>query len=193
MKNEAAANFGSVASAGKVGVLGLEGIRFRLGDRWEGLSEKVHAYISALLEREMKPGDCFHKVDELSYLILFRDLSVTEAQLKCVAIAEAASRRLFGADFEAVSVRVVVAAIGLCTSRASPGRCAGKRYRGGHQIAGGVSRLCAVLRNGQPSHGKDGALGKRHMPDHRGPQAGIRQLHLATCEGHRQASWCARE
>jgi hypothetical protein len=101
----------SVASAGKVAVLGLEGIRFRLQDRWEVLSEKVHAYFNALLERELKPGDCFHKIDELSYLVLFRNLSVAEAQLKCVAIAESASRRLFGEDIGAVSIRVVVATI----------------------------------------------------------------------------------
>jgi hypothetical protein len=100
-----------ISSAGKVAVLGLEGIRTRLHDRWGALSEKVHAYFNAMLEREMKPGDCYHKLDELSYLVLFRDLSVAEAQLKCVAIAEAASRRLFGEDIGAVSVRVVVAAI----------------------------------------------------------------------------------
>ena len=111
MSKDAIVKIGSVASAGKVAVLGLEGIRSRLEDRWEGWSEKVHSYINALLEREMKPGDCFQKIDQLSYLILFRDLSVTDAQLKCVAIAEAASRRLFGEDIEAVSVRVVVAAI----------------------------------------------------------------------------------
>ncbi len=101
----------SVSSAGKIAVLGLQGIRLRLKDQWEAHSNTVHTYFEALLDREMKSGDCYHKIDELSYLVFFRDLSASEAQLKCVAIAEAASRRLFGEDVGAISIRVVVSAV----------------------------------------------------------------------------------
>ena len=59
----------------------------------------------------MKSGDYFQKVDELSYLIVFRYLSVNDAQEKCVVIAQAASRHLFGEDLGAISIRVVVGTI----------------------------------------------------------------------------------
>jgi hypothetical protein len=101
----------AVSSAGKMTVLGLEGVRARLTDRWDKISERVHAYFAMLLEREMKQGDCYYQLDELSYLIVFRDLSKDGAQIKTLAIAQAASRHLFGEDTGAVAIRLIVGAV----------------------------------------------------------------------------------
>jgi len=101
----------TVSSAGKMTVLGLEGVRARLADRWDKISERIHAYFKMLLQREMKQGDCFYQVDELSYLIVFRDLSKADAQIKSLAIAQAASRHLFGEDTGAVAIGLVVGAV----------------------------------------------------------------------------------
>jgi hypothetical protein len=98
----------SSSAAGKLTVLGLDGIRIRLGDQWGKTSEKVHAFFVSLLQREMRPGDVFYKLDELSYLVVFRDLSATEAQVKCLSIADTVSRRLFGEETGTVSIRSVV-------------------------------------------------------------------------------------
>jgi hypothetical protein len=99
------------AAASKMTVLGLDGIRARTGDQWEKTSEKVHSYFTTLFHREMRPGDTFHRLDELSYLVIFRDLSIADAQAKCLAIADTVSRRLFGEDTGAVSIRSLVGAV----------------------------------------------------------------------------------
>jgi len=99
------------SAAARLTVLGLDGIKSRVTDQWPVVSERVHAYFEALLQREMRAGDFFQKLDELSYLVFFHDLDATVAHAKCVSIAEVASRRLFGEDTEAVSIRVAVGRI----------------------------------------------------------------------------------
>ncbi|HEY4265655.1 MAG TPA: hypothetical protein VGM72_10070 [Micropepsaceae bacterium] len=101
----------STSAASKMTVLGLDSIRARTGDQWKKRSEKVHSYFTMLFQREMRPGDTFHRVDELSYLVIFRELSVADAQAKCLAIADTVSRRLFGEDTGAVSIRSVIGAV----------------------------------------------------------------------------------
>jgi GGDEF domain-containing protein/EAL domain-containing protein (putative c-di-GMP-specific phosphodiesterase class I) len=98
----------SASAAGKMTVLGLDSIRQRMGAQWEKTSEKVHAFFMVLLQREMRPGDVVHKLGELSYIVIFRDLSVADAQLKCLTITDIVSRRLFGEETGAVSIRSVV-------------------------------------------------------------------------------------
>lgn len=101
----------SASAAGKMTVLGLHGIRERMGTRWDKTSEKVHTFFMMLLQREMRPGDLVHKLGELSYLVVFRDLSAAEAQLKCLAITDIVSRRLFGEETGVVSIRSLVGAV----------------------------------------------------------------------------------
>jgi hypothetical protein len=56
----------------------------------------------------MGPGDTFYSSDELSYLVLFRDLSIAEVQLKCAVIVEEVCHKLFGDQEEEISVRSLV-------------------------------------------------------------------------------------
>ena len=92
------------ASAGKMTVLGLDGIRAMAGERWAKTSLSVHRFFEAKLQREMRPGDLFYRLDELSYLVVFRQLSLAEAQIKCVAIADQVCRLLFGEDASRIVV-----------------------------------------------------------------------------------------
>jgi hypothetical protein len=99
------------SSAGKMTVVGLDLIKARLGERWEKVSASVHRYFETALERQMRPGDTFHRLDELSYIVIFRDLNATEAQVKCVAVGEELCRRFFGEEKGEVSIRAVVGEI----------------------------------------------------------------------------------
>src|ERR1700759_1960141 len=95
------------SAAGHMTVLGLDVLKARFGKDWEKRSERVHQFFQARLEREMRPGDTLHRKDELSYLVIFRDLSAAEAQVKCLAIANEACRHLFGEESGDVAVRSV--------------------------------------------------------------------------------------
>jgi hypothetical protein len=95
-------------SAGKMTVLGLERVKARLGPRWDKVSLSVHRFFESALERQMRPGDTSYKIDELSYIVIFRDMAYAEAQIKCIAVAEDVCRRLFGEQTGDVSIRAIV-------------------------------------------------------------------------------------
>jgi hypothetical protein len=71
-----------VVSASKIHMLGLDAIKARLGPKWNRMSDLVHRYFEAAIRRELAPGDTFCSSGELSYLVLFRDLSVAEISIR---------------------------------------------------------------------------------------------------------------
>ncbi len=97
--------------AAKLQVLGLAPLKQRLGERWEKLSGLVHKLFEAAISRVQGPYDHFIAVDELSYVVTFRHLSMAETNLACVAIAKDVCRMLFGSEIDEISVRSLVAAI----------------------------------------------------------------------------------
>jgi hypothetical protein len=100
---------GKIVSASKIHLLGLEAIQARLGEKWGRMSDLVHRYFEAAIRREMRPGDTFCSSGELSYLVLFRDLTVSEARLKCGIVVEEVCRKLFGDQEEEISIRSLIA------------------------------------------------------------------------------------
>jgi hypothetical protein len=96
------------SAAAKMTVLGLDRIKERFGLRWNKVSETVHAFFEASLERRMRPCDVFYRAGELDYVIIFRDLALDNAQRHCIAIAEEVCRRLFGEEEVSLAVRAVV-------------------------------------------------------------------------------------
>jgi hypothetical protein len=98
-------------SAGKMAVLGLDGIKARLGSRWDRLSGLVRAFFEAAIKRSMAPGDTCFPVDGLAYVIVYRDLSLAETQAKCAALAQEVCAHLFGEEGLEVGVRSVVGQI----------------------------------------------------------------------------------
>jgi len=102
---------GSAGRAAKLQVLGLAPLKQRLGPRWERLSGLVHKLFETAIARVQGPHDHCIAVDELSYVVTFRHLSMAETDLACVAIAKEVCGMLFGNQIDEISVRSLVAAI----------------------------------------------------------------------------------
>ena len=97
--------------AAKLHVLALAPLKERLGAKWPRLSELVHKLFETAIARAQGPGDYFAQIDELSYIAIFRGLTVAEATRVCAAIAREVCQALFGDLVEEVSVRNVVSSI----------------------------------------------------------------------------------
>ncbi len=104
-----------IASAGKIHLLDLGTLRERLGSKWDRMAEHVQLFFETAIRRSLKPGDTFTRFGELGYIVMFRELSSVEAELKCAAISEEVCRRLFGESGVSVSMRNLVAHVGLAT------------------------------------------------------------------------------
>lgn len=102
---------GVPARAAKVHVLGLAPLKERLGDRWSRLSELVHKLVETSIQQVQGPADGFIALDELSYALIFRGMTLQETQLICDAIAKSVCQALFGNQIDEVTVRSVAAAI----------------------------------------------------------------------------------
>lgn len=99
----------TIVAASKIHLLGLDAIKARLGPKWGRMSDLVHRYFEAAIRREMGPGDTFSSAGDLSYLILFRGLTLSEARLKCAVVVEEVCHKLFGDQEEEISIRSLVA------------------------------------------------------------------------------------
>jgi len=97
-----------LVSAAKVAVLNLEAVKIYLGPKWEKLAGLVCAFFEAAIKQTFKPGDAFFKSGELGYILIYRDLSVEEAQRKCAELSQDVCRKLFGAEGIEFAVRNVV-------------------------------------------------------------------------------------
>src|SRR5581483_7953773 len=75
-------------AAAKLHVLRLDPIKEKMGDRWERLSALVHKLFEKSLQQVQGPADRFLRLDDMSYVLSFHDLSVEEASLACAAIAK---------------------------------------------------------------------------------------------------------
>jgi hypothetical protein len=94
--------------AAKLHVLHLEPIKAKMGDRWGRLSDLVHKLFERTLQQAQGPSDHFLRVDEMSYVVSFRSLSLEEASLACAVIAKNVCELLFGCDVEDISFRSLV-------------------------------------------------------------------------------------
>jgi hypothetical protein len=105
-----------IVSAGKIHLLDLGALKERLGQKWERMAQHVQMFFEAAIRRALTPGDTFCRFEELTYLIMFRELSAAEAELKCAAISDEVCRRLFGENGEQVSLRNLIAHVGLAAT-----------------------------------------------------------------------------
>ncbi|MDE3114606.1 MAG: hypothetical protein KGL26_03290 [Pseudomonadota bacterium] len=99
------------ASAAKLHVLALAPLKEQLGSKWPRLSELVHKLFETAIARAQGPGDYFAQLDELSYIAIFRSLTMADATRVCGLIAREVCQALFGDQVEEVSVRKVVSFI----------------------------------------------------------------------------------
>jgi GGDEF domain-containing protein len=100
---------GPKSSAGKLHLLDFADIKAQIGDRWARMGDPMERFFEGAVRRNLGPGDTFFRQGELSYILLFRDLSAEEAQLKCRTISEQVCERLFGDQVHRASLRILVA------------------------------------------------------------------------------------
>jgi len=98
----------STVTAAKLHVLHLEPIKAKLGEKWERLSDLVHKLFEKTLHQTQGPRDHFLRVDEMSYVVTFHDLSVEAADLACASVAQKVCELLFGSDIDDIAVRSLV-------------------------------------------------------------------------------------
>jgi hypothetical protein len=102
-----------VVAAGKMTAIGLDPIKARLGPKWEKLSGLVHALFETAIKASLQAGDAYLNIGELAFVVMYRNLSVAEAQLKCAELARHICARLFGEEGSEISIRNVVGDIDL--------------------------------------------------------------------------------
>jgi hypothetical protein len=94
---------------GSIHLLGLESLREKLGDRWEGVRERVSQLAEKLLALHMQPGDAWFRHSTDAYVVVFAKLGPAQAQLVCAKIVEELQRLLLGnADTASITVRTIV-------------------------------------------------------------------------------------
>jgi len=99
--------------ATKLHVLHLDAIKEKLGNKWDRLSNLVHTLFEKTLRQAQGPSDQLLLVDEMSYIVTFRNLSAEEASVACVAAAKKVCQILFGAEIDNISVRGLVGPVPL--------------------------------------------------------------------------------
>src|ERR1700722_1686797 len=95
-------------SAGKLHLLDLADMKIQMGDRWTRMADAVERFFEGAVRRNLGPGDTFVRKGELTYIMLFRNLTVEEAQLKCRTISEEVCERVFGDQIHRASLRSLV-------------------------------------------------------------------------------------
>ena len=99
---------GEVVAAAKLHVLHLDPIKLKMGEKWERLSSLVHKLFEKTLRQAQGPRDHFLRVDEMSYVVTFHNLSLEEANLACASVARKVCELLFGSDIDDIAVRSLV-------------------------------------------------------------------------------------
>src|SRR5690606_37830217 len=87
--------------SGNIHLVGLSKIRERLGDEWPRIADRAQDVAQKVIQRMCRPTDVYTRYDDLSFIIIFSDLTVDQAQLRCHEIGEEIGRRLLGENFAA--------------------------------------------------------------------------------------------
>jgi PAS domain S-box-containing protein len=100
-------------SVGKIKLVGLDGVRKALGDRWPGVAERAMATAEVVIKRHCGPQDSYSRVDDTSFLICFGTLSEAESSFRAAMIGREIRTRLIGQgeDPENAHVRAVAAMV----------------------------------------------------------------------------------
>lgn len=72
---------------GCVYIIGLDGIRQQVGERWDRLKEMVWTRLDNLLRQKLTPTDFFVRVNELAFLVSLPSASCEEAEVFCLRVA----------------------------------------------------------------------------------------------------------
>ena len=99
--------------AGKVQLLRFDGLRERLGERWNQLGMRIDAIIQRSIRQYLAEKDIFNPFGEYGYLIVFADLTRDEAAMKCALIREEILKQLLGEEIssEEIVIETAVATV----------------------------------------------------------------------------------
>lgn len=92
--------------SGNIHLVGLSRIRERLGLEWPRIADRAQDVALKVIQRMCRPTDVFTRYDDLSFIIIFSDLSFDQAQLRCHEIGDEIGRRLLGEQFAAEATDV---------------------------------------------------------------------------------------
>lgn len=84
------------AMASSVRLIGMAKIRAHFGAAWEKVATRADRAAHRAIQNRLGPRDVCTRIKESDYLILFADLTLEEAQLKCTVIADEIARALLG-------------------------------------------------------------------------------------------------
>jgi hypothetical protein len=108
-------NNDALISTGRVQIIGLETLKEKLGERWEGHSDFVHNSLRAILRRRLSPSDVFFRHEGDDYVIVFATLGLAAARLVCAGVIQELNTMLLG--FEESDSIVVRTAVGVVDGR----------------------------------------------------------------------------
>ncbi|MCP5373872.1 MAG: EAL domain-containing protein [Hyphomicrobiales bacterium] len=83
-------------ATGRVHLVGLEKIRNYFGDDWPAVMDKVHHIAQSTIQRRLQAEDFHVRYYDLSYMVVFADLTREQATLKCNLIAQEIAERVLG-------------------------------------------------------------------------------------------------
>lgn len=85
--------------SGNIHLIGLSRIRSEFGDDWPRVAGRAEELTQKEIQRALGPEDIFTPYDDLSFLIIFANLTTEQAQLRCHEISEEIGRKLLGENF----------------------------------------------------------------------------------------------
>lgn len=77
-------------TAGKLQVLGLYGLRKHAGVDWDEISDEVQDLIATAMQRHLDPSDIYTRYDDETFVVLFCQRDMEEAEKKTSTIAKEA-------------------------------------------------------------------------------------------------------
>lgn len=72
---------------GNIGLISIEAIRDRFGDRWERKAEQIWEHVNQFLRRQFRPDDLILQLDEVQVLIAQPGRPALLAQMQCIRAA----------------------------------------------------------------------------------------------------------
>ena len=105
-------NSETLISTGRVQILGLDGLKEKLGARWAAHRDAIHSSLKTIVHRKLSAHDVFFQHGEDEYVVVFASLSFAAAKLVCAGILQELSTLLLGDDYnQSISVRTAVGVV----------------------------------------------------------------------------------
>lgn len=151
-RSRAAALVGESVAGAHFSLVGLGALKEQLGERWPQLAARVHELAEAVIRRHLTRGDVFDTHGEEGYVILFTQLTETQAEFKCRVIAREIAAKLLGADWAGQSTDGLVFQLPVTAlSAASFDDALGEAIAGGRPVISAPAQSPLVATAAEPA------------------------------------------